>query len=179
MPALENETSLKKLVLLSVIAGMRSMMAPALLNLNYTSAEKKVLSEIGISFLDRENTKKAFAILTTAEIAADKLPFIPSRLSMSQLGARTLSGASTGALAYAVSGRKAKEGALLGSMIAIGSAALFFTLRKGLSKSRIIPEPLAGLAEDMFAFYLAGKYLEIRNAETGTSPEVAVIYSED
>lgn len=174
----DNQTRIKKLVFLSIIAGMRSMMAPALLNLNYTPSEKSVLKEIGIDFLDRESTKKTLAILTTAEIAADKLPFTPSRLSPAQLGARALSGASTGALAYAVSGRKANEGAVLGGIIAVASAAVFYTLRKGLSKTRILPEPLAGLAEDVLAFYLAGKYLELRNNEASGSVEMLPAGSE-
>lgn len=163
MESVNKDTTLDKLLILAVIAGMRSMMAPALLALNLKETEKSLLTAEGIAFVGRPETAKTLAVLATAEFVGDKLPFIPSRLSRPQLTGRSLSGASVGSLTYQLAGRKKNEGALIGAGVAIASSLLFFTLRKGLSKSRILPEPLVGLVEDMFAFYLAGKYLKLNN----------------
>lgn len=158
------ELSLNKLLILATIAGMRSMMAPALLTLNLKEQNKTVLKEEGIGFIGLPATSRALAGLTTAELIGDKLPFTPSRLSKPQLRFRTMSGAAAGALTFKLAGHKAAEGAIAGGLIAIASSVIFFALRKGLAKSRILPEPLTGLVEDMVAFYLAGKYLGLNNS---------------
>lgn len=157
------EIALSKLVILATIAGMRSMLAPALLALNLKQKDKKLFNQEGIGFLGNPTTTKTLAIMATAELGLDKLPFLPSRLSKPQFTGRVLMGATVGALTYQLSNEKATEGAIVGSLVAASSSLLFFTLRKILSKSRILPEPLTGLVEDMFAFYLAGKFLKLNN----------------
>lgn len=163
METQNKEIALRKLVILATIAGMRSMLAPALIALNLKQTDKKLLNQEGIGFLGSSTTAKTLAIMTTAELALDKLPFLPSRLSRPQFTGRLLMGAGVGAFTYQQSGEKAAEGALVGTLVAASSSVLFFTLRKVLGKSRILPEPLTGLVEDMLVFYLAGKFLKLIN----------------
>ena len=170
------EIALSKVIVLATIAGMRSMLAPALLALNLRQHDKKLLNQEGIGFMGNEITAKTLAIMATAELALDKLPFLPSRLSRPQFTGRLLIGAGVGAFTYQQSGEKASEGAIVGSLIAASSSLLFFSLRKVLGKSRILPEPLTGLVEDMFAFYLAGKFLKLNNQVE--SPKDLIVLTE-
>jgi uncharacterized membrane protein len=69
------EIALSKLVILATIAGMRSMLAPALLALNLNQKDKKLFNQEGIGFLANPTTTKTLAIMATAELGLDKLPF--------------------------------------------------------------------------------------------------------
>jgi len=168
MNASRNELSFNKVVLLALISGMRSMMAPALLSMNVKTEDKAGLHASRLDFVGQKRTQDVLGVLTTAELIGDKLPFTPSRIKPSQLTVRLLSGAAVGALTYSLAGREARKGAALGGIVSLASTTVFFTLRKALSLTRIIPEPFTGLAEDITAFYLAGRYLDLQNNHTGT-----------
>lgn len=171
----DKETSLRKLVLLAAIAGMRSMIAPALLSLNLKEEEKRDLTQEGIGFVGNPSTAKALSALATVELLGDKLPFTPSRLTKPQFSFRTLTGASMGALTFRLGGLDPVRGAVVGSIVTIASTVLSYTVRKGLAKSRILPEPLTGIVEDMLVFYLAGKYLKASNEVIVSSSEALLV----
>ncbi|HEY8916553.1 MAG TPA: DUF4126 family protein [Chitinophaga sp.] len=120
----------------SAVAGSRSMLAPALAN-----PDNKLLT-----------------VMAVMEMCGDKVPGVGDRIAMPGLIGRGISGAITGA---ALSRRRHKDpwlGGLLGAAGALALTYLTFYARKQLVKRTGLPDPLAGLLEDVLMI-AAGKKL--------------------
>src|SRR3954452_2636774 len=89
--------------LIGVIAGLRSMTAPAVVSwaarLGWLNLESTPLA-----FLGYTATPWIFAVLAVAELVADKLPTTPSRKAAGPFGARILFGGLSGAAVGAAGG---------------------------------------------------------------------------
>jgi uncharacterized membrane protein len=120
----------------SAIAGSRTMLAPALANPG----------------------NKLLTVMAVMELCGDKVPGVGNRIAIPGLIGRSISGAITGAT---LSRRRHKDpwlGGLLGAAAALAVTYLTFYARKQLVKKTGLPDPLAGLAEDVLMI-AAGKKL--------------------
>jgi uncharacterized membrane protein len=110
-------TTLLLSVLIGIIAGLRSMTAPAAVSwaaragwLNLTST--------GLAFLGSALTPWILTALALAELVSDKLPATPSRKAPLGFGARIVTGAVSGA-ALGAAGGSLVTGAIAGAIGAV------------------------------------------------------------
>ncbi len=89
------------------------------------------------------------------ELIADKLPFIPSRITPAPLGFRLLAGAFAGACLAVSTGMLASMGAVAGAGGAVAGAFAGYHARKYLVQTRHAPALLIALSEDAIALGLA------------------------
>lgn len=146
-------------VLIGVIAGMRSMSAPALVSNHLADKQSTEVENSPFKFLASENVSNTLKVLAVGEMIADKTPFIPDRISPAPLIARAVSGALCGASLCTAEKESAEVGAISGGLAAIGSAYAFYYLRKGLGEEGI-PDLLLGFIEDAVAIGAGSKILE-------------------
>ncbi|MFL5353082.1 DUF1990 family protein [Archangium sp.] len=141
-----------------VLAGMRSFSAPALLS-QQLSREPIEAPEGRAHALASPRVARVLTVLAAGELAADKTPWIPARISPPSLLARALSGAMTGA-AVAAPHRKLSVGrAVLGAAAAVASSFAFYKLRQLATQRLGLPNVVAGLVEDAVAVALGGRLL--------------------
>lgn len=144
----------QKAVWLGIAAGMRSMLAPAIASNYFVQNDAKV-EESPLKYLASESVAKILAVAAAGELIADKLPCIPSRISPGPLTGRAISGAICGAAICAASGERRDVGALTGGLAAVVSAFAFYNLRRKLSASTRLPDPVLALSEDLIAIKIA------------------------
>jgi uncharacterized membrane protein len=139
-------------LLLGVVAGLRSMTAPAAVawgaGLGYLA--------LGGTWADaatRPAVRYVLLALMLGELVADKLPFTPSRTKAGPFAGRVASGALCGAALGTPSGRAAL-GALLGAAGAVAGTLGGFRARARLARTfgRDLP---AALVEDAVALAVA------------------------
>lgn len=132
---------------MGLIAGMRSMAAPALLS---HCLSRRVLHRSGrvARFLGSRRTAGVLKILAGGEMVADKTPFVPDRIESPAIGGRAVSGALCGFAIAEVLGGPRWGAALLGSAAAVGSTYAAYTVRKAAGENSSVPDPVLGLAED-------------------------------
>jgi uncharacterized membrane protein len=139
-------------LLIGVVAGMRSMMAPAV-----TSWAARLgwihLAGTPLAWMGAAVTPWLFTVAAIAELVADKLPRTGSRKAPGPFGARIVTGALSGAAVGAGAGMLA-VGLVLGVVGAVigtlGGAAFRARLAKGFGRD--LP---AALTEDLVALALA------------------------
>jgi uncharacterized membrane protein len=128
---------------IGAVAGLRTFTAPA-----------------ATLTIDRPVWSGLVTLLAAGELVADKLPFMPSRLSPGSLGARLVSGSLCGrALAQRFEGNAA-VGLILGALGAAGSAYAGYTIRHELTK-RGLPDFLVAICEDSVAIFAASRVVEL------------------
>lgn len=133
---------------IGVIAGMRSMSAPAFVS-NYLAKEQSIeIENSAFRLLASRNVANALKVLAVSEMIADKLPIIPDRISPTPLLGRAISGAICGASMCISKGERSDIGGISGGLAAIVSAYGFYYLRRKLSEDAGIPNVLLGLIED-------------------------------
>ncbi|OUJ71912.1 DUF4126 domain-containing protein [Hymenobacter crusticola] len=133
---------------LGVLAGMRSMTAPALLSHSLANNPSKKLGKSRLRFLQSPTTATVLKVMAGGEMVGDKLPNAPDRTVPPVLGGRIVSGALVGAATYRAAGGKALQGALLGSAAAVAATYGALALRKYLGKATGLPDTVWGLTED-------------------------------
>ena len=129
---------------LGVVAGMRSLTAPALLR-RWLSRQRRLAP----TPLDHVATPAVLAVMATGELVADKLPFTPDRTSPPSVAFRALSGALVGGSFCAANRRSPVAGALVGAVGAVAATHAAFQLRRYLVKERGLPDMVVALAEDV------------------------------
>lgn len=138
---------------IGVVAGLRSMMAPAAVA-STAQRNPRALRHSRLSFLGSPHSAKVMNLLAMGELVADKLPFAPSRTNPPSLVTRLISGAVSGA-AVAISERgSAVEGVLLGSAGAVAGAFGGYHLRRQAGRKLHVPDLVIAPLEDLLA--LAG-----------------------
>lgn len=150
---------------LGVLAGMRSMTAPALLSHSLANNPSKKLGKSRLRFLQSPTTATVLKVMAGGEMVGDKLPNAPDRTAPPVLGGRIISGALVGAATYRASGSKPLKGALLGSAAAVASTYGMLALRKYLGKATGLPDTVWGLTED--ATTVASGLALLKNPEYG------------
>lgn len=131
---------------MGIIAGMRSMSAPALVSNYLTEKQSPEIEDSPFKLLASENVSNTLKVLAVGEMIADKTSFIPDRISPLPLIGRAVSGALCGASLCTSEKESAETGAIIGALAAIGSAYTSYYLRKQLGEG--IPDVLLGLIED-------------------------------
>jgi uncharacterized membrane protein len=100
-----------------------------------------------------------FQILAIGEIAADKLPFSPSRNLPPALLGRILSGALVSAALYASRSRPAASGALLGAVAAMLASLAGERIRVSGAQRLGLPSAALGLVEDGLVVLVGSRLL--------------------
>ncbi len=95
-----------------------------------------------------------FGLAALGELAGDKLPFIPARVSFGPLLGRAIIGATAGAIVSSGWSGSAERGARRGAAAAFLAAWFGYTARTQLSRRTPIPDPVWALAEDALAIGL-------------------------
>lgn len=143
--------SYEKAVCLGIVAGMRSMMAPAIVSDQLSNDRQPGLDGSTLGYLASPKVAAALKVMSAGEAIADKLPWIPSRIAPGPLVGRIISGAICGAAVCAADGKKRELGAVAGGLAAIASAFAFYHLRRTIGKRSGLPDPVLALGEDATA----------------------------
>lgn len=133
---------------LGVMAGMRSMSAPALMAHYYKRRPPRHRGPL-VRFLRKRNTRRALTSLAAGELVADKLPITPARIEPPALAGRALSGAFVGAALADSATRSRWRMGLLGASTALASSFGFYRLRQLAVERWKLPAPAAGFLEDL------------------------------
>ena len=141
-----------------VLAGMRSMTAPALLGLHLAQRPSELPEGTPLPLASKW-TAGALAVLATGEIIADKMSWMPARISPPALLGRVLVGALAGAVVSSPRQRLHVGHALLGATAAAVSAFAFYTLRRVATRKLGVSNGVAGLAEDALVAALGARLL--------------------
>jgi uncharacterized membrane protein len=136
---------------LGVVAGMRSMTAPALISHELARTHDASVEQSSLRFLCTSEAAAAFKVLAAGEVAADKTPWIPDRTSPVGLIGRGLSGALVGAALCTGNECLPEAGAAIGALSALAAAFAAYHLRKRLGRELRVPDPVIGVLEDAAA----------------------------
>ncbi len=117
-------------LLIGVIAGLRSMTAPAMISWAAWAGWLK-LGGTGLAFLGLAVTPWILTVLALGELVADQLPATPSRTAPLPFGARIVSGALCGAAIGLA------HGAVVGGGIAGAVGAVIGTLGGHAARARL------------------------------------------
>ncbi len=137
-----------KAIGIGVIAGMRSMSAPALVSNHIAGNPPEGIDETPFKVMAYPKTAHLLKGLALGEMITDKLPVVPARISPGPLAFRIVSGAVCGGAICAAEGKRAGIGAIAGGVAAIAGAYGFYHLRRSIGRESKAPDPLLGLAED-------------------------------
>ena len=136
--------------LIGVIAGLRSMTAPAVVafaaRLNWIHLRGSALS-----FMASTAAAAIFVALAVGELIGDKLPATPSRLKPPGLIARFVLGGLSGAGVAIAGGQSVVVGAILGAAGGVAGAFAGNRMRAGLVKAFKVPDFVIALLEDAVA----------------------------
>jgi uncharacterized membrane protein len=138
---------------IGVIAGMRTMTAPALVSykLAHTTSNRHAgpsLQDSKLHFLTSPVTANVLAVMAVGELVADKLPGTPDRTGQPQVWGRIGSGALSAAALTEADGNSARVGAVIGALGAVAGSFAFFHLRRWLTQEKDLPDLWVALAED-------------------------------
>ncbi|RKG56079.1 DUF4126 domain-containing protein [Corallococcus sp. AB011P] len=139
-----------------VLAGMRSMTAPAFLARELSRKPTRALKR-ALPGLTSKKVSQRLGLMALGELVGDKNPRTPARTALPVLTGRILSGAITGA---AVSRKRkgARIGfALVGAAAAFASSYVFYGFRRLLTQKLRVPNVAAGLVEDGLALALGSR----------------------
>jgi uncharacterized membrane protein len=139
---------------LGVVAGMRSMAAPAALS-RHLAHDPTVPHGTLDDLLSRPAAPRVLGIASAAEHVADKLSFIPPRTDPGPLAGRMASGAVCGAVIARRGGESAVVGAVIGAIAAAAATFAAYEIRRALTVDVGLPDLPVALAEDVAAVALA------------------------
>ena len=137
---------------LGVIAGMRSMGAPALVSDHLARTPSPDLEHSPLRWMGTTKTATVTKFLAAGEIVGDKMPFAPDRIAPGPLFGRIMSGGLSGAALCSADGKRAEVGAAIGVAAAVAGAFGFFHLRRTLGQKTAVADPVWGAVEDVLAF---------------------------
>lgn len=143
-----------KAVGLGVVAGMRSLMAPALLSHKLVRTVPVKEPSEPIHYLAHPPVEMGLKVLAAGELIGDKIPNVPDRTVPLEFGARIASGATCGAFLSQTEGESVAAGAVAGGLGAAVGTLAFFRLRQWLTRDLGLPDPVVALAEDALAISL-------------------------
>lgn len=136
---------------IGLVAGMRSLTAPALVSYKLSHLKAKLPPDSKLHFLSLPTTTAVLGVMAGGELIGDKLPSAPDRTIPISLFGRMASGAMSGAALTEPDGEPATFGAIFGALGAVTGTFAFFHLRHWLTHDKDLPDPLVALAEDILA----------------------------
>jgi len=136
--------------LIGVVAGLRSLTAPAVVA---WAAHKNWLNlqSTPLAFLGSITALVIFVVLAIGELIADQLPNTPSRTKPPGLVARIVLGGLCGAALAAAGARSLVIGAILGAAGGIAGAFGGYHVRTGLVRALKVPDFVIACLEDSVA----------------------------
>jgi len=139
---------------IGVVAGLRSLMAPAVVS---WAAHLGWLNLHGSSLAFMESTLAAaiFSLLAIGELIADTLPKTPKRTAPAPLLARILTGGLCGACLYVSAKQSLFIGALFGGIGGVIGAFGGYEIRRRLGNELNVKDIFIALFEDLIAIALA------------------------
>jgi uncharacterized membrane protein len=140
---------------LGVVAGMRSMMAPAILALTLSRRPEYVPSTAPAHWFALIPVAVILGISALGELVADKMPKTPNRTALGPFVVRLASGAITGAALVQIGGVSAWAGAACGAAGAIVGTFGMFHARRLAGRVTGIRDPYIGAIEDVVAIAIA------------------------
>lgn len=154
----EQNNTLALVAGIGVLAGMRSMSAPALVSRQIARRRSAAGSGPPDRFLASPRVASALTVLAAGEMVFDKTPWVPRRTKLPSVFGRALWGALSGVLIAGRRGSSRLLGGLVGSAAAVGSTFLSYNLRTEAGRLSNLPDPILGLVEDGIV-YTAGSRL--------------------
>ena len=147
-------------LVLGLVAGLRSLLAPALLS-HYLTGKKnnEPPEKVVTNLLTRPRAASVLEILSAGEIVGDKLPATPSRLDPLPLAARAFSGALVGGTLFGAAKKPLLLGVLLGAGAAVAGAYGGYHLRRIVKEEFGLPDVVVALSEDAIALGAARSVL--------------------
>ena len=137
-----------KAVLVGIIAGMRSMSAPALISDHFSKEPSREFEASPLRVLTSPTSAAVLKTLAVGEMLADKTPFVPDRIATPSLAFRAVSGSVCGAAVCTAERERAGVGAVIGAAAAAASTFAFYYLRREIGARSGLPDPILGLTED-------------------------------
>lgn len=138
---------------IGIVAGLRSMTAPALVawaaHLGWLHVQNSVLAFMGSTW-----AVIIFSVLAVAELVADLLPRTPARTAPVGLIARIVTGAFSGASVATSALTVLWIGAVVGSVGAILAAFAGYSARRALVRVLQVPDFVIAIPEDIMAIAL-------------------------
>jgi len=150
-----DESYLGRAAALGVVAGMRSMAAPAAVSRHLAADDGGGADGVLERLLGHPYAPWVLGLASLGEHVADKLPGTPNRTDPAPLGARIASGALCGALVARREDESAVAGALVGALAAAAATFAVYQLRHALTADAGLPDLPVALAEDVAAVALA------------------------
>ena len=134
--------------LIGCVAGLRSMMAPAIV---CAGAYLGWLHPGGtpLAFMNSRVTLSLFTLLAILELIVDKLPQTPARTAPMGLIARIVTGGLSGAVLAVSGGGSLAVGAVLGVIGAVVGAYAGYYVRNGLVAQMKAPDFVIAVVEDL------------------------------
>lgn len=145
------DNSLLQIIGLGIISGMRATFAPAIAAHYLSKHPNAPLSKSKLRFIQSPATAIITKLLSIAEIAGDKLPNTPDRITSPEVMARVASGAFAGAIISTFNEDSITKGLLIGGASALAATYGTYYLRKYIDDATAIEEPLTGAIEDALA----------------------------
>jgi len=149
-----NDVILACAVGIGVVAGLRSLLAPAVVawaaHLGWLH-----LQGTPLSFMGSKVALIIFSLLAIGELIGDKLPKTPKRTAVTPLLARMITGGVCGACICVSANQSLGIGAVLGAIGAVMGAFAGYEIRKRLVMQLKAPDFFIALAEDLIAISLA------------------------
>jgi uncharacterized membrane protein len=136
--------------LIGVIAGLRSLTAPAVVA---WAARRNWLNlhDSPLSFMGSTTAVVVFTLLALVELVADQLPSTPSRLKFPGLVSRIVLGALSGAAVAASAAQSIALGGVLGAVGGIVGAFGGYQARTRLVRALQVPDFVIACLEDVVA----------------------------
>jgi uncharacterized membrane protein len=136
--------------LIGVVAGLRSLTAPAVVA---WAAHRHQLSLQGsaLAFMCSSAAVGVFTLLAVLELVADQLPSTPSRTKPAGLGARIVTGALSGASIAASASQSITFGGLSGAAGGVVGAFAGYEARTRLVRALKVPDFVIASVEDAVA----------------------------
>jgi uncharacterized membrane protein len=136
--------------LIGVIAGLRTMTAPAVVA---WAANRHWLNLLNspLAFMGSTAAVAVFTVLALGELVIDKLPSTPNRTKLPGLIGRGVLGGLSGAAVAASGAQSIALGAVLGVAGAIAGAFAGYEVRKRLVRALRVPDFVIALLEDVVA----------------------------
>ncbi|GAB4032674.1 DUF4126 family protein [Spirosoma jeollabukense] len=136
---------------IGVVAGMRTMTAPALVSYKLSRTTPNPLPDSKLHFLTSPKATNVLAVMAAGELVGDKLPQAGDRIGFPQILGRIGAGAMCGAAIVESEEKSTTYGAVLGALGATAGSFAFFYLRQWLTHEKDLPDPMVALAEDALA----------------------------
>ncbi|QNI36970.1 DUF4126 family protein [Edaphobacter albus] len=136
--------------LIGCVAGLRSMMAPAIICAT-AYVQWIHLEKTPLAFLDTIAALSIFTLFAIGELIVDKLPKTPARTAPVGLIARIITGGLCGAALAMSAGKGVPVGILLGSLGGITGAFVGYNVRHGLVTHMNLPDFVVAVVEDLLA----------------------------